>query len=278
MDPDALPELSYGTIDREYAARLAAHPGPDDGPVWMVNLMRYRDHAVYADGRESELTGRQADDRYAPFGPFRTVGAELVFLADVEAQLVGEDQEWDRIAVVAYPTRRSFLEMQDLPEYVALHEHKDAGMASTFVLCCVPAEWPDLPASAPSLEEVPHPSTADDGPVVLLHVVRHQGERPSGALDVYDGDAGRSALPQGVRITAWFDVEGTIVGDGRQWDEVRIHRFPSWAAVEAVATDPARIAAGATDHGADLADAYTVVLRPVIDRLADSLGTRDPAP
>ena len=139
MDPDALPELSYGTIDREYAARLATVPAGDDGPVWMVNLMRYRERAAYADGRATELTGRQADDRYAPFGPFRTVGAELVFLADVEAQPVGDDQEWDRIAIVRYPDRRSFLRMQELPEYVTLHEHKDAGMASTYVLCCTPA-------------------------------------------------------------------------------------------------------------------------------------------
>jgi len=148
MDADALPDISYGTIDREYASRLAAHPADDDGPVWMVNLMRYREHAVYADGRDSDLSGREADDRYAPFGPFRTVGAELVFLSDVEAQLVGDDQTWDRIAVVRYPTRRSFLEMQELPEYVAKHEHKDAGMASTFVICCRPADAPALPAGS----------------------------------------------------------------------------------------------------------------------------------
>jgi hypothetical protein len=277
MDPDALPELSYGTIDREYAARLATVPAGDDGPVWMVNLMRYRERAAYADGRATELTGRQADDRYAPFGPFRTVGAELVFLADVEAQPVGDDQEWDRIAIVRYPDRRSFLRMQELPEYVTLHEHKDAGMASTYVLCCTPAGWPELPAGAPALDQVPHPTTPGDGPVVLLHVLRHQGDRTPGALDVYAGDAGRFALPHGVRITAWFDVEGTIVGDGRQWDEVRVHRFPSWAAVEAVATDPGRIAAGASATGPDPADAYTVVLRPVLDRLGGSFDRREAA-
>ena len=150
MDPDALPSITYGTIDRDYAARLAAVAPEDDGPVWMVNLMRYRERAVYTDGRETDLTGRAADDRYAPIGPFREVGAELVFLSDVEVQLVGDDQEWERIAVVHYPSRRSFLAMQELPEYVALHEHKDAGMAATFVICCEPAHWPAVPGGAPS--------------------------------------------------------------------------------------------------------------------------------
>ncbi len=43
----------YGTVDREYGMRLATTPSEDDGPVWMVNLMKYREVADYADGRES---------------------------------------------------------------------------------------------------------------------------------------------------------------------------------------------------------------------------------
>jgi uncharacterized protein (DUF1330 family) len=271
MDPDSLPTISYGTIDEEYAARLSATTPDDDGPVWMVNLMRYRERAVYADGRATDLTGRQADDRYAPFGPFRTVGAELVFLSDVEVQLVGEDQEWDRIAVVRYPTRRSFLEMQELPEYVALHEHKEAGMASTFVICCRPADWPEVPAGAPPLDSVPHPSTPEDGPVVLLHVLRYHEGRRSDDMELYQEAAGSVALPHGVRIGAWLEVEGTIVGDGRTWDEVRFNVFPSRAAFEAVAFDPGRIAAQADRREPAIADTYTLMLRPLIDRLADSI-------
>ena len=158
-----------------------------------------------------------------------------MFLADVEAQLVGDDQVWDRIAIVRYPTRRSFLEMQDLPEYAALHEHKDAGMASTFVITCRRSDWPALPTDAPPLDAVPHPSTPEDGPVVLLHVLRYHDGRRSPDMELYQDAAGRIALAHGVRIRAWFDVEGTVVGDGRQWDEVRVNVFPSRAAFEAVA-------------------------------------------
>ncbi len=271
MDIDALPDLSYGTIDRDYVARLEALAPEDDGPVWMVNLMRYRERALYADGRPDEITGREADDRYAPFGPFRTVGAELVLLSDVESQLVGDDQEWDRIAVVRYPTRRAFLDMQELPEYADLHVHKDAGMASTFVICCRPAPWPDVPADAPPLDAVPHPSTPGDGPVVLLHVLRYHDGRRSEDMDVYQATAGRVALPQGVRIGAWLDVEGTVVGDGREWDEVRFHVFPSRAAFEAVAFDPVRTAAQADHREPAIADTYTLLLRPMIDRLTESI-------
>jgi uncharacterized protein (DUF1330 family) len=270
MDPDQLPTLSYGTIDRDYAGRLAAVAPEDDGPVWMVNLMRYRDRAVYADGRDADLAGREADDRYAPFGPFRTVGAELVLLADVGEQLIGDDQEWDRIAVVRYPTRTSFLDMQELPEYVEFHEHKDAGMASTFVICCVPAGEPELPADAPALDQVPHPSAPDDGPVVVMHVLRYHEGRVSEDMELYQGRAAAVALPHGVRIGAWLDVEGTVVGDGRGWDQVRFNVFPSREAFFAVALDPDRIAAQADHREPAIADTYTFLLRPVIDRLTVS--------
>jgi len=267
MDPDHLPTLSYGTVDGDYARRLAAVDPADDGPVWMVNLMRYRDRAVYADGRDSDLTGREADDRYAPFGPFRTVGAELVFLTDVDEQPVGDDQRWDRIAVVRYPTRASFLEMQDLPDYVELHEHKDAGMASTFVICCVPAEVPALPADAPDLDAVAHPSTPADGPVVVLHVLALVDGRVPGDLDLFRDPAAAVAVAHGARIGSWLDVEGTVVGDGRGWDVVRCNVFPSRAALDAVAHDPERLTARAAATEPALADAYTFVLRPLIDKL-----------
>ncbi len=270
MDPDHLPTLSYGTIDTEYVRRLASVEPDDDGPFWMVNLMKYRDRAVYADGRPSDLTGRQADDRYAPFGPFRAVGAELVFLSDVDEQLIGDEPRWDRVAVVRYPSRRAFLDMQDLPEYVELHEHKDAGMASTFVIGCVPVPEPELPADAPTLDEVPHPSTPEDGPVVILHVLRYHEGRVSEDMEIYQGLSARVAVPQGIRIGAWFDVEGTVVGDGRAWDQVRFHVFPSRAAFMAVALDPARLAAQAEHREPAIADTYTLLLRPVIDQLTAS--------
>ena len=34
--------------------------GASDGPIYMLNLLKYRDKAEYADGRDTKLTGRQA--------------------------------------------------------------------------------------------------------------------------------------------------------------------------------------------------------------------------
>ena len=54
-------------------------------------------------------------------------------------------------------------------------------------------------------------------------------------------------------------------------DEVRFNVFPSRAAFEAVAFDPARVTAQLDHREPAIADTYTLVLRPVIDRLTESI-------
>jgi len=259
----------YGQIDRDYATRLASTPSDEDGPVWMINLMHYRDRADYGDGSTNGISGREADDLYAPFGPIAAVGAEIVFFADVADQLLGDAPKWDRVAVVKYPTRRSFLEMQERPDFRALHEHKDAGMEATIVVGAQPMEVPQNP-EAPDWTDVPHPPTDDDPSVVVLHLIRFvDGGIPN--MTSYTDAASKVAVPHGVRIAGWFGIEGTIIGDGRGWDQLRFNAFPSREAFLAVAFDPERLAAHKGHREPAIADTYTLVLRPMIDRLADSL-------
>ena len=220
----------YGTIDHDYGIRLATTAPEDDGPVWMVNLMRYKPRAEYVDGRATTLTGREADDVYAPVGPLAAVGAEIVFVADVEDQFLGDRPRWDRVAVVRYPTRASFIEMQRRDDFQRAHEHKEAGMAETIVIGTHPLESPEIPHPV-DWDDVPHPPTADDGPYTMLHVIRFHDEEGATVapdrMESYQEVAGSVALPNGVRIDGWFSAEGTIIGDGRSWHQVRFNTFPS---------------------------------------------------
>jgi hypothetical protein len=262
--------MRYGTVDPAYAAHLAGTPVDDDGPVWMINLMHYRERAEYLDGRASDISGRDADDLYAPFESLAAVGAEIVFAADVDTQLLFLSPPWDRIAVVKYPTRRSFVEMGARDDFVAAHVHKDAGMAQTIVIGGQPIPSPALPADAPDWADVPHPPTPEDGPVVVMHVLRYHEGKADTDMVSYQDAAGAIAVPHGVRIAGWFAAEGTIIGDGREWDQVRFNAFPSKAAFMAVALDPARLAAQREHREVAIADTYTMILRPILDRLAAS--------
>lgn len=258
----------YGKIDREYAMKLAMTPPESDGPVWMINLMKYRERADYADGRATDISGREADDIYSPLEQLKGLGAEIVFAADVELQLAGEPK-WDRIAIVKYPTRRSFIELQSAPGFAEKHAHKEAGMEQTFVIGGQPMDFPKSITAQPEWSTVPHPPTAEDPPIVIMHVLKFQDPSSVDHMAAYQEVAGSVAVPQGVRIHEWFQVEGTIIGDGRNWDQVRFNGFPSRAAFAAVLHDPARITAQHEHRAPAIADTFAIMLRPRINRLGD---------
>lgn len=267
--------IRYGQIDRQYGMKLATTAPEDDGPVWMINLMHYRAKADYADGREADISGREADDLYAPLGPLKAIGAEVVFVADVDSQFLNDEPKWDRVAIVKYPTRRSFIEMQTRKDFQELHHHKDAGMSKTIVCGCLPMPLPGEPAGvapgAPGWNEVPHPPTADDPYVVVVHVLKFNDDERRNEMATYTDHAATVAVPHGVRLAAWTQVEGTIMGDGRSWDQIRFNVFPSREAFMAVVFDPARLEAQKTHRETAIADTYTLITRPTIDRLYESI-------
>ena len=273
--------VRYGTPNTEYAMSMAMMPPEDDGPVWMVNLMKYREVADYADGRESAISGRDADDAYSPLDSLAAVGAAPVFFGDVDQQLLGDETTWDRVGVVKYPTRKAFIDMQSLPSFQKSHHHKDAGMESTIVIGSQPMEMPTPPEGFEQADwaDVPHPPTADDGPVVVVHVLRFhdtaQGtaaaERTPDQMEQYQTAAAKVALGHGVRISGWFAVEDTIIGDGRAWHQVRFNEFPSKAAFMAVVMDPVRLEAQKDHREAAIADTYTMIVRARLNELEASI-------
>lgn len=108
-----------------------AEPGPD-GPIYMVNLLKFKERAEYADGRETDLTGAQA---YAIYGAAVVAlvaehGGRPVFAGDVNWLMLGQaDDLWDQIAIVEYPNRRALMEMAMSDAYGEIAVHRSAGLA-----------------------------------------------------------------------------------------------------------------------------------------------------
>ena len=108
-----------------------SEPGPE-GPIYMVNLLKFKEKAEYADGRTSDLTGAQAYDLYSDgVAPLLTeFGGALVFAADVERLMLGEVEElWDRIAIAMYPSRSAMLDMMQSARMQEIGLHRAAGLA-----------------------------------------------------------------------------------------------------------------------------------------------------
>ena len=114
------------------------------GPIFMVNLLKFRERAEYADGRESDLTGEQA---YGLYGLevaklLQKHGGGAMFSANVERLMLGEVEElWDTVAIAMYPNRKAMMDMFSSPEYQAIHVHRDAGLAGQLNIETRDAFW-----------------------------------------------------------------------------------------------------------------------------------------
>ena len=104
----------------------------DDGPMCMVNLLKFKEKAEYADGSEPELSGRDAYLRYGAGvqACIAAVGGKTRFSGVVTDLMLGEVEDlWDMVAIAEYPSRAAMLQMVRSPEYQAIIRHRDAGLA-----------------------------------------------------------------------------------------------------------------------------------------------------
>jgi len=178
---------NFGTINGPYAATMFTYAEDLDGPVFMVNFMRYKPVAIYDDGRVTTLTGQEADDLYAPLDVLERIGADVAFHGSVDG--LGSD-EWHRLGIVRYPTRKSFMDMQSRPDFLERFVHKEAGMEFTIVMTTLATS--PLP---PELRNGEH----------LTYLALPQGAAFS------------SSQPFGV-----LDVEDVVIGDERRFDRLVI--------------------------------------------------------
>lgn len=113
-------------------SRLQAmmEPGPA-GPIFMINLLKFKDKAEYEDGRETDLSGR---DAYMIYG--RAVTELLprfegrgLFAGDVTFLALGQVEElWDEVAIAMYPNRAAMVRMSLSDEWREIAVHRSAGL------------------------------------------------------------------------------------------------------------------------------------------------------
>lgn len=108
----------------------------DDGPVVMLNLLRFK---AQADGIDQGVTGPEAYARYgAAAEPFlNKVGGRLLMAVQPQESVIGpEAAEWDLVLLVEYPSRKKFLEMATDPNYLAIHAHREAALEDSRLIAC----------------------------------------------------------------------------------------------------------------------------------------------
>jgi len=129
--------LVYPEADQIAAMQEA---GPD-GPIVMVNLLKFREKAQYADGRDPDLSGRDAYHRYgtAVVPLLHGVGGRVIYTGDVTLLTLGRAEElWDEVALAEYPNRAALLKMSTSEEWRAIAVHREAGLAGQLNIETVP--------------------------------------------------------------------------------------------------------------------------------------------
>jgi uncharacterized protein (DUF1330 family) len=115
---------------------LALLEAPDEGPVVMLNLLKFKPRS--SDG------GSTGGEEYKKYGDaavemIEARGAKVIWSGRAEQILIGDPaDDWDVVLLVQYPSRKTFVDMVSTPEYEAAHEHRESGLERTIVVACSP--------------------------------------------------------------------------------------------------------------------------------------------
>lgn len=108
-----------------------------DKPIVMLNLLKFRDKAQYADGRASTLTGREA---YMLYGEamqkvVAREGGKILFTGAITSLAIGVVEDmWDVTALVEYPSAAAFARIATSPEVAEIGVHRAAGLAGQLLI------------------------------------------------------------------------------------------------------------------------------------------------
>ena len=120
----------------------------DDGPVTMLNLVKYRERSLDGDG-----SGREAYQRYTRRAQAyvearggRVLWAGVVGEAALQDGMTDDAVDWDWALLVYYPNRAAFIDMVTSPEYLAANEQRIRGVAKHAILASRTLLLEPLPA------------------------------------------------------------------------------------------------------------------------------------
>jgi uncharacterized protein (DUF1330 family) len=119
--------------------------GEENGPMVMVNLLKFKEKAEYPDGSNADWTGKQA---YLVYGAavqkcLELVGGRAVFSGDVTGLILGDVEElWDMVALAYYPSPQAMMQMVGLPEYQGIEIHRFAGLKGQLNIRTAPGIMP----------------------------------------------------------------------------------------------------------------------------------------
>lgn len=123
---------------------IALYPTPEqmqtllqgfaDGPVVMVNLLRFKPRA---DAPDDDVSGEAAYRRYADAMTafVESKGGRIIWAGRVDSQVIGAGGDgFDMVGLVEYPSRRAFFEIANDSYVHEIAVHRTAGLEGQWLL------------------------------------------------------------------------------------------------------------------------------------------------
>jgi len=122
--------MSAITPNPDQFKALAAAAANDDGPVVMLNLLKFKS------GGGAREYGKYGD---AAGAMVKALGGRMLYIGRADQVLIGDEatNDWDAIALVEYPSRQAFIDMVSKREYRDAHEHREGGLERTVLIATV---------------------------------------------------------------------------------------------------------------------------------------------
>lgn len=119
------------TLDASNLERFIAED--PSGPVVMLNLLRF------VPGGAAQYM--QYIERFGSSGLNERYGVSIIYLGTGHASLVTpETCDWDMVALVSYPSRQSFVDMVNDPDYEAFEHLRTEAVADAVLQPTVPTD------------------------------------------------------------------------------------------------------------------------------------------
>ena len=131
-------EIAIDPLPEQVKAFLANHP--DGEPVFMLNLLKFKERATYKDGED--VSGAEAYARYGEafsklVASLNIDGAHSVYGGKMGSWLIGQGQgEWDAVAIFRYPDAKTMFATVSSESYRKIHKHRKAGLAGQLLIAC----------------------------------------------------------------------------------------------------------------------------------------------
>lgn len=111
---------------------------PKDKPITLINFFKFREEARYQANGNEPVSGSDAFGRYAAVSipTMETIGGKFLHVGPSAGSFLGEEEDWDLIAIGSYPDVDALYALYSDEDYREAFHHRSAAVERQKVVAC----------------------------------------------------------------------------------------------------------------------------------------------